>query len=317
MGDEVKTPNTDKQTQSRIDQLVSEGKLTLAEVLAFNQSDNSNTSSSSKTIVKINRATAKTLLEKAREANQYLPGITEDDITEFIKKWDEAYKNQTPSSSSSSTHTEVPGTGTSGTTVNKDSDTIVKQASALDPVVFASDFIWANKLTVEAFGNESNLGGRALGFIQQIRDFLNDNNIVGFSPIEIQTAARGLTMGKSTFADFTAKMQERVLTNNPQFAQRLKDNPGATIRSLAQPYISMMAEYLEMDEKSIKLSDPFLDKALRPDGTAGLLPMMSIPDFQRALRAHPSRQFTVAANEDARKSATSMASALGFGVSNG
>lgn len=307
----LNTPNIDKQVQSRIDQLIGERKLTLDDIQAWNQSGNSNTSSSSKTIVKINRATAKTLLEKARIDNQYLPGITEEDITEFIKKWDAAYKEQTPSSSASSSHTEVPATGTNGTTVNKDSDTVVKKASALDPVVFASDFVWSKV----DFGNESNLGGRALGFIQQIRDFLNDNNIVGFSPIEIQTSARNLTMGKSTLADFAAKMQQRVLEANPQFAQRLKDNPGATVRSLAQPYISMMAEYLELDENSIKLSDALLDKALRPDGTAGAVPMMSLPDFQRALRSDPRRQYTIKANEEARQSATSFASALGFGVS--
>ena len=302
-----------KHTEAENQQAIMFAKMFPNGIVANNESGNSKGIDNSKTIVKINRATAKTLLEKARLDNQYLPGITEDDITEFIKKWDEAYKDQTPSTSTSSSSNTTPGTGENGVTVNKDSDTIVKQASALDPVTFASDFIW----TKVDFKNEGTLGGKALGFLQQIRDFLNDNNITGYSDVEIQTAARGLTMGKSTFVDFSAKMQERVLTNNPQFAQRLKDNPGATIRSLAQPYIKMMADYLEMDEKSIKLSDPFLDKALRPDGTAGLLPMMSLPDFQRALRSHPSRQYTVAANEDARKSATSMASALGFGASNG
>lgn len=307
----LNTPNTDKQTQSRIDEMIAKGQLTLADIQAWNESGKSKGTDNSKTIVKINRATAKTLLEKARTDNQYLPGITEDDITEFIKKWDEAYKNQTPSTSTSSSGDTTPATGTDGTTISKDSSTITKQVSALDPVTFASDFIW----TKVDFKNEGTLGGKALGFLQQIRDFLNDNNITGYSDVEIQTAARGLTMGKSTFADFSAKMQERIILNNPQFAQRLKDNPGSTIRSLAQPYIKMMADYLEMDEKEIKLSDEILDKALRPDGTAGKLPMMSLPDFQRALRADPRRQYTIKANEEARQSATSFASALGFGVS--
>lgn len=298
------TPNTDAQAQALFDKYI-------GNINAFNNpGGNSKGTDSSKTIVKINRATAKTLLEKARLDNQYLPGITEEDITEFIKKWDAAYAAQTPSTSTSSTHTTTPGEGENGVTANKDSSTIVKQASALDPVNFASDFIW----TKVDFGNESNLGGKALGFLQQIRNFLLDNNITGFSNVEVQNSARNLTMGKVTFADFTAKMQQRVLEANPQFAQRLKDNPGASIRSLAQPYISMMAEYLELDENSIKLSDALLDKALRPDGTAGTLPMMSLPDFQRSLRSDPRRQYTIKANEEARQSATSLSSALGFGV---
>lgn len=300
-----------KHTEAENQQAILFAKMFPNGINANNQSGDTHGVDNSRTIVKINRATAKTLLEKARLDNQYLPGITEDDITEFIKKWDEAYKDQTPSTSTSSSSDVTAGTGADGVTLNKDKSTIVKQVSALDPVTFASDFIW----TKVDFKNEGTLGGKALGFLQQIRDFLNDNNITGYSDVEIQTAARGLTMGKSTFADFSAKMQERIILNNPQFAQRLKDNPGSTIRSLAQPYIKMMADYLEMDEKEIKLSDEMLDKALRPDGTAGKLPMMSLPDFQRALRADPRRQYTIKANEEARQSATSFANALGFGVS--
>lgn len=274
-------------------------------ITANNESPNYSGTDKSKTVLKINKASARTLLEKARMDNQYLPAITEEDINEFIKKWDAAYAAQALTTSASGSHTETAaGASTS------DSSTVVKSISALDPITFASDFIW----TKVDFGKEGTLGGKALGFIQQIRDFLGDNNITGFSDVEIQTAARGLTMGKSTFADFSAKMQERIILNNPQFAQRLKDNPGSTIRSLAQPYLKMMADELELDEKGILLSDALLDKALRPDGTAGKLPMMSLPDFKRALLADPRYQATIKANESARQMATGMSSALGFGI---
>ena len=132
------TPQTTAQDQDTIDAL----KAGVIQADNINTSGNSTTSSNSTTIVKLSRATAKTLLEKARVDNQYLPKITEADITEFINNWDKAYKDQIPSTSSSSSHTEKnKGSGETGSTANSDSDTTTKYASALDPVSFASDFI--------------------------------------------------------------------------------------------------------------------------------------------------------------------------------
>jgi hypothetical protein len=104
------------------------------------------------------------------------------------------------------------------------------------------------------------------------------------------------------------------MVNYPQYAERLKQNPGSTLKDLASPYINLMAKELELDANSIELDDMDLDKALRPDGTAGKLPTMSLAEFRVALRNSPRWESTTAANEAARDAATALGRAFGYGV---
>jgi hypothetical protein len=104
------------------------------------------------------------------------------------------------------------------------------------------------------------------------------------------------------------------MVNYPQYAQRLKENPGSTIRDLASPYINLMAKELELDPNTIQLDNVELDRALRPDGTAGKLPTVSLADFRIKLRNSPQWENTTAANESARTAATAIGRAFGYGV---
>jgi hypothetical protein len=81
-----------------------------------------------------------------------------------------------------------------------------------------------------------------------------------------------------------------------------------------QPYISELAKVLELPIDSIDLNNPYLQKAIRPDGTAGKLPMLSIPDFTRMLMETPEWQNTKDANFKARDAATGLGRAFGLGV---
>jgi hypothetical protein len=75
-----------------------------------------------------------------------------------------------------------------------------------------------------------------------------------------------------------------------------------------------LAEELELDPNTIELDNIELDRALRPDGTAGKLPSMSLADFRIKLRNTPQWENTTAANESARTAATAIGRAFGYGV---
>jgi hypothetical protein len=66
--------------------------------------------------------------------------------------------------------------------------------------------------------------------------------------------------------------------------------------------------------QEIKEDNPDLDKFVRPDGTAGNVPMGSISDWVTYLKNHSNSEKAGWSKELARDSAVGVARAMGFGV---
>ena len=266
------------------------------------------TTGSSKSLTKLTKPAARALLEKTAKDAQYNFKFTDVDLDDFLKKFNAEQNRQIENVVKSTNVT--PGASTDEIKRQVENTVTTEFPSYFKPEIFASDYVWAKV----NFKDEKSLGGKALTALNNVRSILSGFGPLDFSDIEIQNAAKQIARGEISNDDFRSTIALKAMVNYPQYAQRLKENPGSTIRDLASPYINLMAKELELDPNTIQLDNVELDRALRPDGTAGKLPTVSLADFRIKLRNSPQWENTTAANESARSAATSIGRAFGYGV---
>jgi hypothetical protein len=266
------------------------------------------TTGSSKSLTKLTKPAARALLEKTAKDAQYNFKFTDVDLDDFLKKFNAEQNRQIENVVKSTNVT--PGVSTDEIKRQVENTVTTEFPSYFKPEIFASDYVWAKV----NFKDEKSLGGKALTALNNVRSILSGFGPLDFSDIEIQNAAKQIARGEISNDDFRSTIALKAMVNYPQYAQRLKENPGSTIRDLASPYINLMAKELELDPNTIQLDNVELDRALRPDGTAGKLPTVSLADFRIKLRNSPQWENTTAANESARSAATSIGRAFGYGV---
>ena len=277
----------------------------------FGSSKNpTDTSTVSSTAVTIDYANAKALLQKAADSAQYQGKLSDAEINDFVAKFNAQARLQMDTVIRNVKSKATPGATAADYTKIINNEFTTNPANFFDPSKFASDFVWSKV----NFGKQATLGGNALLALEGVRGAVAAYNPNSLSDAEVQQAAKDIAMGKSTIEDFKAKMSLMGQQNYPQFAARLASTPGATMLDIAQPYINTMAKELEIDPASITLDNPLLDKALRPDGTAGKVQAQSLADFTRTLRNTPEWENTTAANNQARNAATELAHAMGRGI---
>lgn len=103
--------------------------------------------------------------------------------------------------------------------------------------------------------------------------------------------------GADSLDGFESLVKARAKASYPQFADQI--DAGQTVRDIADPYISTMAQTLEIPETSITLKDSYVQKALgqrNPDGTATSQPLWK---FQQDLKRDPRYDQTTQAKTDA------------------
>jgi hypothetical protein len=81
-------------------------------------------------------------------------------------------------------------------------------------------------------------------------------------------------------------LRQQAISTYPGWQAQLE--AGATMRDIAQPYIQMTAQQLELPESDIGVWHPKVRAALQQANDKGLPAPMSLPDFQAALRADPA-----------------------------
>jgi hypothetical protein len=266
----------------------------------------STTASSSTVLTLITDASALSLLQSAATKAGYTGAITKEMVADFKNKYNAEVKKQpdyTATSGTTKTELTADNLAVKSTSTNQ---TQVQKPSLFDGATYASDYIWS-----KVDFTKVSAGGKALDAITKVRQIVNDSGNLGVSLVEIQNYARQIGSGKLDENGLTAIMNKQAAQDYPLFADRLNDTPGATVKSLVDPYISSIAKVLEIPKDSIELNNPYLQKAIRPDGTVGKLPAMSIPDFERMLMDTPEWQKTKQANDKAYSAAMALSNALG------
>jgi hypothetical protein len=175
---------------------------------------------------------------------------------------------------------------------------------------FTESFLWAKV----NFDDTTKLPSSAITQISSIKSILKANGISDLSQKEINALGVALASGKQTIDALKKDLGAKAAMRYPLFAKRLQDTPGLTVMDVVEPYVNQMAKYWEIDPNTIDLDNPDLDKFVRPDGTAGNVPMGSLSDWVDYLKNHPNSEKASWSKELARDSAVGIARAMGFGV---
>lgn len=274
------------------------------------QNKNKSGTSVSRNLVQLDKVSARVLLQQTARDIQYNVKFTDIDIEDFLKKFKKEQQRQIEEVVKASSSKVTAGLTPEAAEKIVESTTTTEKPSFFKPEIFAADYIWAKV----NFKDEKSLGGKSLTALNNARSILAGFGTLDFSDAELYTAAKQIAKGEITNDDFRSTIAQKAAINYPQYAERLKQNPGSTIRDLASPYINLMAKELELDPNAIQLDNMDLDRALRPDGTAGKIPSVSLADFRIKLRNSPQWENTTAANESARTAATALGRAFGYGV---
>lgn len=179
-----------------------------------------------------------------------------------------------------------------------------------DAKTFTENWIWA-KIN---FGDTKSLPPKAISALSDVKGILRGMGIDHLSNVEVTNLARELGAGHVTKESIQAQYLPEAIKNYPLLADRLTKNPGSTVMDLASQPIALIAKWLEIDPETIDLTNPYLDKYLRPDGIAGKVPMQSSADLVTTLKNSADSDKTMWKNDAARSAATATARAMGFGV---
>jgi hypothetical protein len=248
------------------------------------------------TYTSYDRLLADTLLTKAARELGYQADIPEGDYADFLKKIQEAAK---------------VGAKQREEVIRPDgTKEIIETPGMFDADQFARNYLW----TKVNIGDPKNIPTTLINQIDSIRSIVKAYGLGYLSDKEIANYALQLSKGQTKLEDLQRDFSAKASEQYPLFRDRFAANPALTAYDLAQPYINQMAKRWEIDPASIDLNNPDLDKALRPDGTAGKMAMMSLAEWDKYLINHPNAEKTTWANENARQMATAFARMAGFGV---
>lgn len=135
------------------------------------------------------------------------------------------------------------------------------------------------------FRDNKTLGGQAGAAAQQLQTYAYDQGI-RVSDATLKTSAAYLTRGLTTMQQIQDGLKAQAISTYPGFTEQLTG--GATMRDIAQPYIQMTAQELELPESDIDVWHPKVAAALNAADHKGQPAPMGLADFQKTLRADPS-----------------------------
>lgn len=154
---------------------------------------------------------------------------------------------------------------------------------------------------------ESDLTGDA-GEIQNALTKYSDYMGLMKSRKEINSLVKGILEQKTDTDTVTNELRKQAIVLYPNFADRLKADSELTVRDLVNPYIEVMADTLEVDPNSIKLTDPTIMNAV--SGTN----LRSLNDFRMDMRNDNRFATTRTAKREAVDFAQSLLKGFGFSV---
>jgi hypothetical protein len=208
--------------------------------------------------------------------------------------------------------------------MNKARDTIGRQASQMGAVIpdgeldqLARRYIYqgwydpsrAGMMVTELSSLIDGRRGNAATIAKGLRE-LAGNNGVTLTDQWLQEVTQSLARGESSQIDWENWVREEAAKRYPMFADRIM--AGVSVRSLASPYTSRMADILELSEEAIGLDDYYVTKALGSMNEKGEMQSMSLSDFENLLRADPRWEKTKNGKNTLMDMSSSMLRSWGF-----
>ena len=127
-----------------------------------------------------------------------------------------------------------------------------------------------------------------------------------------QDAVRKIEQGTGTLEDYKSQINKAAKAAYPQFSTQI--DGGQTIKDLASPYLSSMAQILEINPGTINLTDPTIKNALGyKDPTTGKVGSQPLWSFEQTLRNDPRWGKTQNAQDSAMQTAHKVLVDFGMG----
>lgn len=117
-------------------------------------------------------------------------------------------------------------------------------------------------------------------------------------------------VGADSLSGFEDVMRARAKAQYPHLANQI--DAGMTVRDVADPYIQTMAQTLELDEATVGLNDPHVQRALAQVGKDGAMTSQPMWAFQRALKDDARYDKTQQAKDDAMSTLSHIGKDFGF-----
>jgi hypothetical protein len=160
------------------------------------------------------------------------------------------------------------------------------------------------------FREDKTLGGLAGTAAKEITGLAHELGI-RLSEQTVKNYAAYVVRGVSTMQDVQTQLRQQAAGALPGFADQIL--AGDSVRDLADPYIQMMAEELELADTSLDLHDTVIRNAMSAVDRKGAPAPMSMTDFQREVRSDPRWRQTSSAREQTMSTARQVLSSFGFG----
>ena len=126
--------------------------------------------------------------------------------------------------------------------------------------------------------------GAAASYVDQLKSLAFQNG-VKFNQGWFDSSARSVLSGLSTIEDKQREIRQAAASRYPALRQQL--DSGYTVMDVASPYMSILADELEINPQMITLDDPFLQRALGGFSQDGQPALMNLYDFYRNVRNDP------------------------------
>jgi len=284
---------------------------TIANAFSGNVSKNPNAGiDTSTSVTKLTKESARLYLQDAADAADYMGTFSNADIAQFMKEFDAQQALSVAKVITKTASKTVPDATKGAVDSTASSTARTEYPSLFKPTEFASDWVWS-KIN---FKDEKTLGTKSITALSQVRNVIDQFQLLGVSDAEAKIAAKQIAMGKKTIAEYTTDLQQIAIKEYPQFADRFKLDPTLTTYDIASPIINMVAKTLEVDPKTIKMDNPIVLAYTRSAGADGKGTPPSYYDLLLKTKQLPEYQKTQQANNEARDSASSLGRALGYGL---
>lgn len=159
------------------------------------------------------------------------------------------------------------------------------------------------------FRKDHTLGGQAGAAYDQITKYAYDQG-VQVTDQAAKNSAAYLVRGLATMQEVQDAIRQQAVSTYPGWSEQLQ--AGATMRDIAQPYIQMTAQELELPESDISVWHPKVRAALNQADSKGQPSPMSLTDYQAALRADPAWRQTQGAQDQVMQVGRQVLQSLGL-----
>jgi hypothetical protein len=137
--------------------------------------------------------------------------------------------------------------------------------------------------------------GASGNMADELRSLAEDNGIT-FSNDFYLSAAKSVNGQLSTIDDWARDIREQAASLFPVYSDKIR--AGVSVRALASPYTTLMAQTFELDPNGISLNDPYIREALGGFSDTGDPKATNLWDFQKKLRNDPRWMNTLQANNE-------------------